>query len=351
VTLKLPTEWHYAHGLPVSQALFKQQSADFIVREKLGYEPCGEGEHLYVWLRKTDLNTAFVAEQLARHCKIPLRNVSYAGRKDKFAVSEQWFGIHLPGKRDIDWTGFSLDGTEILASKRHNKKLRTGQLIGNHFEIRLRNLSHPEAFTQRLALVQQAGVPNYFGEQRFGVRKSGDGQLQQGGNLDLAERMVQGESIRNRNKRSMAISALRSWLFNHVVSERIAAQTDHAILVGDALKLAGSNSFFVANTVDAELERRLIERDIELTAPMWGSGGLACVSAARKFELGCIEPYRAVANSLEQLGLKQERRALNVFPNNLSWQFDKNDVTLKFDLPAGCFATAVIRELTQTEQE
>lgn len=114
-------QWAYLYGQPETTGIIKQQPQDFIVREVLGFEPCGEGEHIFLWLRKSGLNSAFVAERLARFAGVHPRAVTFSGRKDKHAVTEQWFGVHLPGKRDPDWKEFSLPGAEILKAGRHNK--------------------------------------------------------------------------------------------------------------------------------------------------------------------------------------------------------------------------------------
>ena len=344
-------EWQYLNGKPHSSGEFKRQPDDFIVTEKLGYSPTGEGEHIYVWLQKQNLNTAYVAEQLAKFAQVPLRNVSYAGRKDKYALTKQWFGVHLPGNKSPDWQQLKLEGAQVLSTSRHNKKLRTGVLKGNQFEIRLRNVSLSDDFESRVQQVTEQGVPNYFAEQRFGVIKDADGNLQLGGNLAMAERMLNGETIRNRNKRSMAISALRSWVFNQVVSERIHAGLFAQPMIGDAIKLAGSNSFFIAEAIAGEVDpdvfQRLKQCDVELTAPMIGKGALASKADALDWETACLGPYHDAAKLLSDLDLRQERRALNVTPNNLTWQLDANDLRLSFDLPSGCYATAVLRELIQ----
>ncbi|MBT0585387.1 tRNA pseudouridine(13) synthase TruD [Alteromonas sp. SM 2104] len=337
--------WQYLHGKPSSTGTFKQQPQDFIVREQLGYAPSGEGEHIYVWLEKTNLNTAFVAEQLAKFCQIPLRNVTYAGRKDKLAVTEQWFGLHIPGNSEPDWQSFALEGARVLSSQRHTKKLRTGVLKGNAFDIRLRDVTLAEDFAERLANVTAHGVPNYFAEQRFGVKQTPDDTWQVGGNLALAEKMLAGETIRNRNKRSMAISALRSWVFNTVVSARVQASLAHQPLPGDAIQLSGSNSFFICDQVDEVLLKRLQERDILLTAPMLGKGELASKDQAFAWEsaqLNGFEPARAL---LSELGLRQERRALLTTPQDLTWKVNGDDLELQFSLPSGCYATSVLREI------
>ena len=338
--------WQYLHGKPESTGKLKVQNNDFVVREILGYEPCGEGEHIYLWCRKTGLNTAFVAEQIAKFCQLPLRAVTYAGRKDKHAITEQWIGVHLPGKGDFDWQALKLEGLEIISAKRHNKKLRTGVLKGNRFELVLRDITQPEALKARLEQVKSRGVPNYFGQQRFGESRYHPG----GSNLALAEKMIAGEEIRNRNKRSMAISALRSWLFNEFVSERIASGCYQKVIAGDTLILAGSNSFFVAEQNDETLAQRLATGDIQISAPMWGKGDLAAKQGSRLWEQEVAQKHLPLAQSLENLGLKQERRAISLLPTKMQWNFVDDGVKIAFDLPSGCFATSVVRELISLDE-
>lgn len=344
--------WNYLYGQPTGHGLLKAQPEDFKVSELLGYEPSGEGEHIYLWTRKTGLNTAFVAEQLAKFCHLSLRNVSYAGRKDKHAVSEQWFGVHVPGKQSFNWSEMALQGFEVLRAKRHNKKLRTGVLKGNSFAIRIRQITESEDVLQRLAKVKLSGVPNYYGEQRFGVIRSADfATTKLGGNLMLAEKMLQGEVIRNRNKRSMAISALRSWLFNEFVSKRVNSNTLQSAMSGDVFILNGSNSYFTESKLSDEILARLTSGDIQTSAPLWGAGPLNSQDQAAEFEQLIAKNHSAICKMLEQLGLKQERRFIHLRPNNFTWEFNKDDLLLQFSLPSGCFATSVIRELTNIKQE
>ena len=314
----------------------KATPEDFRVTEVLGFEPCGEGEHIFLWLQKQNLNTAFVAEALAKFTGLPLRNISYAGRKDKHAITEQWFGVHLPGKTDPDWSKFSLDGAQILRWKRHNKKLRVGVLRGNRFVLTLRDVSDCAEAERRLQLIADEGVPNYFGEQRFGNHQS---------NLTLGLRMLEGEAIRNRNRRNLAISALRAYLFNQFVSARVQQQRLSRPFPGDVMLLSGSNSFFVAEVIDEPILARLRERDISISAPMWGAGELAAREEALAFEQSVVQQHQNVADGLIELGLSQERRSVHLRPQQLQWQWQGNTLTLSFELPAGCFATSVVREL------
>lgn len=334
-------QWQYLNGRPSIQGIIKSEPADFVVIEELGYTPTGEGEHIYLWVEKSGLNTAFVAEQLAAFCHLPLRAVSYAGRKDKHAITRQWFGIHQPGKKEFDWSAMQLEGLTILDSVRHNKKLKVGNLKGNRFELRVRDLSSTEGLEQRLQNIVLTGVPNYFGSQRFGETR----HHKNGGNLALAQSMIAGETIRNRNKRSMAISALRSWLFNQFVSQRLALGHYDSALSGDVCILSGSNSFFCAESIDDETRQRLRHRDICLSAPMWGKGALASKANAHSFESELSEQYSAICCTLETIGLKQERRAISLYPEQLQWQIQSNILNLQFSLPSGCFATSVLREV------
>jgi tRNA pseudouridine13 synthase len=162
--------------------------------------------------------------------------------------------------------------------------------------------------------------------------------------------MSQGEKIKNRNKRSMAISALRSWLFNELVSKRIEHNLHQTILLGDALQLSGSNSFFVVKDNDdtSVLNERLKQKDIGLTAPLYGEGKAIVQSAARDFEEDAISGHSDLIDALAGLGLKQERRAIMLFPNDLKWHYESGTLHISFMLPAGSFATSVIHELVNT---
>ena len=153
---------------PKTTALLKQEFADFIVKEDLGYEMSGEGEFVAVKIRKTDCNTLFVGEKLAKFAGISDRNMGYAGLKDRHGITEQWFCLQMPGKETPDFSQFQLEGVEILEVTRHNRKIRTGSLQGNAFEILLRGAKESDELNERLNFVAKYGFPNYFTEQRFG---------------------------------------------------------------------------------------------------------------------------------------------------------------------------------------
>lgn len=342
--------WAYLFGQPTATAKLKTQPDDFVVEEILGYDLSGAGEHSYVHLEKTELNTAFVAEQLAKYCKLPLRQVTYAGRKDKFARTTQYFGIHHP-KQALDLSGFALSNARILGITKHHKKLKTGHLQGNRFTLILRDVSHQAEIDTRLEAIKNQGVPNYYGQQRFGemhyVDELGQAQIKYGGNLALAQYLIDDVPIKQRNKRNLAISALRSWLFNTLISQRISRGLFEQPLAGDAFSLAGSNSFFVPESHDDEIQTRLLSGDIHISGALYGAGALASQSDALAFESNLFEQYTAICATLDKLGLKQERRAIRLLPTGLEWHWHDNTLTLSFELPKGCFATSIIRELCQ----
>ena len=144
---------------PKTTALLKQEFADFIVKEDLGYEMSGEGEFVAVKIRKTDCNTLFVGEKLAKFAGISDRNMGYAGLKDRHGITEQWFCLQMPGKETPDFSQFQLEGVEILEVTRHNRKIRTGSLQGNAFEILLRGAKESDELNERLNFVAKYGFP------------------------------------------------------------------------------------------------------------------------------------------------------------------------------------------------
>ncbi|MEW7866295.1 tRNA pseudouridine(13) synthase TruD [Aeromonas diversa] len=331
----------YLHGQPAVTGVLKAAPSDFVVIEDLGFEPCGEGEHIFVRVRKTGENTAWVAGLLADAAGVNRNAVTWAGLKDRHAVTEQWFGIHLPGKAEPDLSVIESDSIQILEAKRHNRKLRTGYLKGNRFTLRLTGLSGSEGLEARLQAVAEQGVPNYYGEQRFG---------RGGNNLEAAKAMFGGKRIKDRNKRSLYLSAARSMLFNTVVTARIEQGLAHTLLAGDCLMLKGSHSIFSEPEVTPELAARLASGDVQLTAPLWGRGRLASQHEAAAFEEAALSSLAEWREGLEKAGLDQERRPLLLRPEAMSWQLEDDTLTLSFFLPAGAFATSVVRELIDARE-
>lgn len=332
----------YLHGKPQGHGLLKANPEDFLVVEDLGFAPDGEGEHLLVRILKNGCNTRFVADALAKFLKVHAREVSFAGQKDKHAVTEQWICVRLPGKEMPDLSQFELEGCKVLEYARHKRKLRLGALKGNAFTLVLREISNREDVEARLQAINGKGVPNYFGAQRFGIG---------GSNLQGALRWAEsGAPVRDRNKRSFWLSAARSALFNQLVSERLKKPDFNQVVDGDALQLAGRGSWFVATEEERpELQSRVDGRDLMITASLPGSGEWGTQRAALEFEQQTLADETLLQTLLLREKVEAARRAMLLNPQQLSWNWwDDVTVEVRFWLPAGSFATSVVRELINT---
>ena len=335
-------ELTWLHGKPQGQGILKANPEDFVVVEDLGFAPDGEGEHLLVRILKTDCNTRFVADALAKFLKIHAREVSFAGQKDKHAVTEQWLCARLPGKEMPDLSKFQLEGCQVLEYARHKRKLRLGALKGNQFTLILREISDRDDVERRLQAVAAQGVPNYFGAQRFGIG---------GSNLLGALRWAEsGAPLRDRNKRSFWLSAARSGLFNQQVSIRLKKPEFNQVVDGDALQLAGRGSWFVATPEErAQLQERVDNRELMITAALPGSGEWGSQREALAAEQAAAAEETQLQALLVREKVEAARRAMLLYPQQMSWDWwDDVTVELRFWLPAGSFATSVVRELINT---
>ena len=329
----------YAHGKPAATGQLRRVAEDFCVTEIPLLEPDGEGEHVWLWIRKRNENTPRVAKQLARFAAVQPRQVSYAGLKDRHAVTEQWFSVQLPGRDAPDWEALNSESLTVLRHARHSRKLRRGALQGNRFRITLRDIeADNDDLEKRLTLISAAGVPNYFGEQRFG---------RDAGNLQTALQLFANPRRRMaRNRRSLALSAARSLLFNQVLSRRVHAASWNVPIDGDAMQLSGSHSFFIAESIDAELLARVHSKDVHPTGPLHGRGETPVQGACRQLEYAVLAGHADWCTGLEAAGLKQDRRALRLMVEDLRWQRTATaDLLLEFSLPPGAYATCVLREL------
>lgn len=329
-----------AHGGAPLRGVLRARAEDFEVDEELGFEPEGHGEHLLVRIEKRGANTEWVARELARALGVSPPTIGFSGLKDRHALTRQTFSVHLPGKPDPDWSRVAIDGVRVLASARHPRKIKRGTHRRNAFRLRLTGVDGDRAAASRvLERLAALGVPNYFGEQRFG--RDGD-------NLRLAEALFAGARL-GRSQRAFALSAARSWLFNRVLARRVDAANWDRALDGDVWMLAGTHSIFGPQAIDATIERRLAERDIDPTGPLWGAGALRSSGAAAQLEQAVASGAPGFAAGLAAAGLVQERRSLRLHAHGLRADWEADDVlVLDFVLPAGAFATTVVREVCAT---
>jgi tRNA pseudouridine13 synthase len=332
-----------AHGPALVQALLRAEPADFVVEESLSFTPDDQGSHWLVQVRKTDANTEWVARQLARIADVPVRDIGYAGLKDRHAVATQWFSLPLGERPAPDWSALTDAGIEVLCCRRHGRKLRRGAIAWNSFVLRLRDLAGDlPGLEGRLQVIARQGVPNYFGPQRFG---------RGGANLAAADALLGGHAGArgrrlSRHQRGLLLSAARSALFNQVLARRVAEGSWNQALPGERLALAGSHSHFRSDSIDDSIVARLADGDISPTGPLCGAGDSAPGGMAAELEAETLAPWSDWIAGLACAGLTAERRALILRPAEFSWRTEADDgLTLRFRLPAGGYATSVLREL------
>ena len=329
-----------AHGEPCGHAVLKATAEDFQVDEVLDIELSGAGEHLWLWVEKRGLNTEDAARRLARAAGVPIRLVSYAGLKDKQALTRQWFSLHLPGKHDPDLSAAQDDTLAILKQVRHSRKLQRGAHAANGFTLRLTGLKADQAaLDQRQHAIGAQGIPNYYGAQRFGF---------EGGNVAHARHFAErGELPDKRNVRSRVLSAARSFVFNRVLAERVAAGTWNQAMPGDLLAFTDSRSFFLAGEAEC-VDPRLAELDLHPTGPLWGEGASPAQGGTGELEQGIATAEPQLTGWLAQADMAHERRILRLPISGLTWHYPEPDILqLEFVLPAGCFATALVREIVE----
>jgi tRNA pseudouridine13 synthase len=331
----------YAFEKPNSKAVFKHITDDFIVKEQLPFQPDGTGTHAFLWIEKTSLNTLFVIELLAKFTGLAAKHIGYAGLKDKQAITSQWFSINLEGLSEPNWAGFSHPGVKIKKITYHKKKLKTGSVKANEFTILLRNIEavNADEIEQRLEKISHYGVPNYFGPQRFGINNQ---------NISKAADWFSGKiKINQRSQKSIILSAARSMLFNQLLSQRITEYGWHQIISGEVMMLNGSHSIFVvSDPAEKEIQSRFDNKDIHPTLSLWGKGELMSKLELLKLENNLFQQFSDWCKSLENKGLKKDRRVMRVIPEKLQYHWiNKNQLQLKFSLPKGCYATSILREL------
>lgn len=327
--------------MPLTDGVIRTLPDDFVVDEHLGFDLSDAGEHVWLRVRKRATNTEFLARALARIAGVPARDVGYAGLKDRHAVTSQWFSVQLPGRTVEDWQSRLPDGVELIEARRHTRKLQRGALAGNHFTITVRDCAGDRAaVSRRIGEIARDGAPNYFGEQRFGHDAA---------NVEHARAMLAGqETVRDRHRRGLYLSAARSFLFNEVLARRVIDRTWSRLLDGEAVMLAGSRSFFAAETIDAVLRERLARHDVHPSGPLWGRGELPTRGVARALEEEVVSQHPDLTRGLAAEGLRQERRALRLLPQALTAHWpDTKTLVLSFALPAGSYATTLLRELIE----
>lgn len=333
-------DWKRALGDPDVSGKIRAQPEDFRVWEQPLIEPEGAGNHLWIEVEKRNANTEWVARQFSMAAGIPARDIGYAGMKDRRGVTSQWFSIGLQEAGDTCWENWDIPGVTILQASRHGKKLKRGVLSGNRFCIVVRELrGELEALDDRLGQLAEKGVPNYFGSQRFGHGGKNVEQgilwLRRGGRLP-------------RSKRSIYLSAVRSFLFNEILSRRVELANWNRIVDGELAVLNGSRSTFSCSMPDPELMQRCREFDIHPSGSLPGGGEPRIRGESASIENEVLASHQDLISMLDGAGVKTGRRSLRLSPTEMEWERQGSNLTLRFTLPPGGYATSVLRELVFT---
>jgi tRNA pseudouridine13 synthase len=334
------------HHLPPLGGQIGPDVDDFRVEEIPAYEPSGEGDHRYVKVEKAGLSTPELLTILSRTANVSERDIGYAGLKDKHAVTTQW--LSLP-RKSVPTTQWKLPNTvTVLAESYHTNKLRTGHLHGNRFAIRLVGLHENVAIRLPALLdVLKGGILNAFGEQRFG---------RGGSNIDAALAWLSDpRSLRGKHARFLSKlypSVIQSELFNRYLSARLEQGLDR-LLSGEIVRLDGSGSNFVVEDLSAE-QARYERGQLHPQGPMFGPKMRPVQGEALALEERVLAELGLVPKTLETLGSHAPgtRRDLRLRIDDLKTELISVNSTpalrIAFSLPAGAYATLVVRELCHT---
>lgn len=325
-------------------ATIKTHASDFVVDEIPAYEPCGEGEHLFVHFRKTGLNTLHAVRRIAEALGVEGKNAGFAGMKDRHAVTTQWASFPFPMARG-EAPDIHVDDVEILEVRRHRNKLKTGHLRGNRFTLTLREVDDRAALAERLELAGRRGVPNAFGPQRFG---------RHGDNAQVALAWLRGErkAPRGQKEKRLYVSALQSQMFNEVLSRR--SDSWDRVLVGDlAQKHDSGGIFHVDEATHADASERAERGEVSATGPMFGPKMKQPSGEPDRIEqevlsetLGDVELLRPVARLAQ--GTRRSLR-LPLSEMNVSERSAPDVLVASFVLPKGGYATTVLAHVCDVQ--
>ena len=340
--------------LPGIGGAIKVQPEDFEVEEIPAYQPSGGGYFLYLWIEKHDMGAEYFTRQVAKRLGISAGEVGTAGLKDRRAVTRQW--VSVPASSEANLPKLDGDGIRVLQVSRHTNKLRPGHLHGNRFRVLVRSAGgspaqavqasrlHYEGIAAIVERLRQHGLPNFYGAQRFGR----DGET-----LQLGLALLRGETperkVRNPFLKKLALSAAQSALFNHYLGQRLQDGLLRRVLVGDVMAKIPFGGMFVAE-VERE-QQRFDAREIVTAGPIVGRKTFPAKDEAAEREAATLSAFQLTPAMFAGFGklLQGTRRHNLVYVDDLAWEETPDGVRFSFTLPAGSYATVLLRELMKND--
>ena len=336
---------------PPDQAIggiLKERPEDFIVEEVPVYLPCGEGDHLFLWIEKRDLSAEQLQQHVAKSLKISHHDVGVAGLKDRRAVTRQW--ISVPATSESSVEALNRDDVQVLEAHRHTNKLKTGHLKGNRFTITVRDVRENASATALgiRDLLNVSGVPNYFGSQRFGR----DSETLRTG-YELLTGAMKSESIPRQRRKfltRLSLSAVQSAIFNCLLAQRVEDGTVGTVHVGDVLQVVASGGPFVSDDPVTD-QQRFNEHEIVTSGPLFGPKMKLPTGEMLEFETGFLKQFGLSIDHFSRFRklTSGTRRALLFWLEDLDIAEFEKSLRFQFTLPTGVYATVILREFMKSE--
>lgn len=331
--------------LPGIGGRIKVEPEDFDVEEIPAYEPSGSGDFLYLWLEKRGMGAEYFTRQVAKRLSIAAGEVGTAGLKDRHAVTRQW--VSAPASAEANLHLLEGDGIRVLRVSRHTNKLRPGHLHGNRFRVLVRDVEtgNDADVTAIIERIQQHGLPNFYGAQRFGR----DGET-----LRLGLALLRGETperkVRNPFLKKLALSAAQSALFNHYLGQRLVDGLLRIVMPGDVMSKYPFGGMFVAEDAARE-QARFAAREIVSAGPIFGRKTFPATAAAAEREAATIAAWGLTEAQFSGFGklLQGTRRHNLIYVDDLAWEKVADGLRLTFTLPAGSYATVLLREIMKCD--
>jgi tRNA pseudouridine13 synthase len=328
--------------LPGCGGTIRARDEDFEVEEVPSYEPCGSGDHLFLWVEKRGMAPEYFARRIAQKLGVPPGAVGTAGLKDRHAVTRQW--VSVPKEAEPNVGRLDGDGVRVLRTGRHTNKLKPGHLRGNRFRLLIRDAdtAKREAVAGVLDRLRAQGLPNYYGPQRFG---------RDGGTVELGLKCLAGTAPRRIRPFlfRFALSAVQSLLFNDTLARRLSDGLYRTVLSGDVMAKWPAGGLFVARDVPAE-QARFDAKEIVTAGPMFGKKTYPAEGIAAEREAAVLRDNGLSPGSFGGFGklVLGTRRHNMVYLDDLAADWEPEGLRLSFTLPAGSYATVLLREVMKT---